>query len=120
MTLNKKFAFQVAALIALCGAFLFPLALPAGAQTSETPSSPPPKIVKTRFEVLHMMPLAIQVRSVENRAEIHTLTYSPAIRDQMQKLLEAGGYQYGDPIVVWYDPGANVAVKIKGKPSKPK
>lgn len=119
MTLNKKFAFRVAT-IALWGACLFFFALPAGAQTPETPSSPPKKIVKTRFEVLHMMPLAIQVRSVENRAEIHTLTYSAEIRDEMEKLLEAGGYQYGDQVVVWYDPGANVVVKIKGKPSKPK
>jgi len=117
MTLNKKSAFQVAAVIALCGACLLFFALPAGAQDS---GPPPQKIIKSHFEVLHMMPLAIQVRNAENRAEIHTLTYAPAIRDRMQKMLEEGGYQYGDHVVVWYDPTANVAVKITGKPSKPK
>ena len=120
MTRNRKFAFQLAAAIVLCGACALLFMPPAGAQTPGASSTPPQKIVKGRFEVLHMMYLAIQVRSVDNRAEIHTLTYGPEIRDQMQKIFDAGGYQYGDTVVVWYDPGANVAVKIKGRPSKPK
>jgi hypothetical protein len=35
-------------------------------------------------------------------------------------VLNAGGYQYGDKVVVWYQQGSNVALKIKGKPSKTK
>ena len=51
--------------------------------------------------------------------EIHTFTYSPQIRGKMQNIINAGGYQYGDKVVVWYRRGGDVAVKIKGKPSKP-
>ena len=52
--------------------------------------------------------------------ELHTFTYSPAIRDKMQKIFNAGGYQYGDKVVIWYKSGTDVALKIKGKPSKTK
>jgi hypothetical protein len=51
--------------------------------------------------------------------ELHTFTYSPEIRDQMQSIFNAGGYQYGDKVVVWYRQAGNVALKIKGKPSTP-
>jgi hypothetical protein len=78
-----------------------------------------PKPASTRFEVLHMMTTAIQVRSLANEKEIHTFSYSDQIRDKMQSLLDKGGYQYGDKVVIQYMPGTEVALKIKGKPSKP-
>ncbi len=81
--------------------------------------SPNDKPVKSRFQVLHMMPTAIQVQSVADEREIHTLAYSDQIRDQMQKLFDKGGYQFGDKVVIEYRPGTEVALKIKGKPSKP-
>jgi hypothetical protein len=37
----------------------------------------------------------------------------------MQKLFDQGGYQYGDKVEIWYMQGTDVAVRIKGKPSKP-
>src|SRR6202795_2861535 len=77
------------------------------------------KPAKTRFEVLHMMTTGIQVRSLVNGLEIHTFTYSDQIRDPMRKLLDQGGYQYGDKVEIQYQPGTEVALKIKGKPSKP-
>ena len=77
------------------------------------------KPTKTNFEVLHMMSTAIQVRNPANVKEIHTFTYSDQIRDKMQTLLNQGGYQYGDKILIQYMPGTEVALKIKGKPSKP-
>ena len=76
------------------------------------------KPAKTRFEVLHMMTTAIQVRSLVNGLEIHTFIYSDQIRDAMQKLLDQGGYQYGDQVVIQYQPGTEIALKINGKPSK--
>jgi hypothetical protein len=36
----------------------------------------------------------------------------------MQKVQSAGGYKYGDKVTVWYRAGADVALKVKGKPSK--
>jgi hypothetical protein len=120
MTLNKTFVFSLMAACALCGP-----AISARAQTSTAPiivsqQTPEPKIRKTRFEVLHMMINAIQVRSLADNREIHTFIYSDRIRDRMQALFNNnGGYQYGDKVVIHYMPGSDVALEIKGKPSKP-
>jgi hypothetical protein len=119
MTRNKTRALWLAAAFLLSSAAFAgftPLAEAQGvaASTPETGT-----IIKTRFEVLHMLYQSLQVRSLTDMREIHTFTYAPEIRDQMQKLHDSGGYQYGDKVVVWYHQGADVALKIKGKPSKP-
>ena len=79
----------------------------------------PAKPIKGKFQVMHMLPNFIQVRSVANATEIHDFTYSDAIRPQMQQILDQGGYQYGDKVTIEYWPDKQVAVKIKGKHSKP-
>jgi hypothetical protein len=120
MTRNKKFAFLLVAGLVLCSAVIL-----AHAQAPTAPiiikSNPAtaPKPIKVRFEVLHMMINAIQVRSLADEREIHTFTYSDQIRDRMQTLFNNGGYQYGDKVVIHYVPGTNVALNIQGKPSKP-
>lgn len=121
MTRNRKLALLLAGLGAP-GAF----SAPALAQEVTRPvipikpaHSPNEKPVKSRFQVLHMMPAAIQVQSVTDEREIRTLAYSDQIREQMLKLLEKGGYQFGDIVQIEYRPGTDVALKIKGKPSKP-
>jgi hypothetical protein len=92
----------------------------AGAQG--VPSSTPQtaKVIKTQFEVLHMLYQSLQVRSLADMRELHTFTYAPALRDKMQAIFNAGGYQYGDKVVVWYRQGTAIALNIKGKPSKAK
>lgn len=67
-----------------------------------------------------MLYQSLQVRSLTDMREIHTFRYSPQIRDKMQGIFNAGGYQYGDKVVVWYKHGEDIAFKITGKPSKPK
>ena len=67
-----------------------------------------------------MMSNAIQVQSLANLREIHTFTYSDGIRGKMQNVLDQGGYQYGDKVKIVYQPGSEIALRIKGKPSKPK
>lgn len=67
-----------------------------------------------------MLYQSIQVRSLAGMRDFHTFTYSPGIRDKMQKVFNAGGYKYGDEVVIWYRQGTDVALKIKGKPSKKK
>jgi hypothetical protein len=121
MTRNKQFALLWIAALAFCAT-----AINTRAQMSDTPpivvksSQPDPsKPIKTRFEVMHMFETSIQVRSLDNGYEVHTFVYSEQIRDNMQKLFEQGGYQYGDKVTVWHLPGKDVALKIKGKPSKP-
>jgi hypothetical protein len=121
MTGNKKFSRLLLAAGALCA-----LAFSASAQVTTAPviklkpvHTQQAKPAKTRFEVLHMMTTGIQVRSLVNGLEVHTFTYSDQIRDPMRKLFDQGGYQYGDKVEIQYQPGTEVALKIKGKPSKP-
>ena len=61
---------------------------------------------------------SLQVRDVDPVPALHTFTYSPAIRDKMQKIFDAGGYQFGDRVAIWYRSGTNIALNIKGKPTK--
>jgi len=109
------------AALAACAAVI-----PARAQEINTPaitikkSNPDQsKPLKAHFEVLHMMRNAIQVRSLTNGLEIHTFSYSESIAPKMQNLFDQGGYQYGDKVEIWYEPGTDVALKIRGKVSKP-
>jgi hypothetical protein len=124
MTENKRFSH----LLVAAGA-LYAVALSASAQVTTAPviklkpvhteQPQQAKPAKTTFEVLHMMTTGIQVRSLANGMEIHTFTYSDKIHDAMLNLLNHGGYQYGDKVEIQYQPGIEVALKIKGKPSKP-
>ena len=124
MSLSRAFALFLLAAFAACAP-----AISARAQETNTPiltdkktqtdSSGQGKPVKARFEVLHMLPNSIQVRSLVNGLELHTFAYSDPIRGNMQKVFDQGGYQYGDKVEIWYQPGTEVALKIKGKPSKP-
>ncbi len=113
MTRNKTHAFVFAAALALCAA-----SLAVSAQSAQSPASQFQKTIKTRFEVVQMSYQSIQVRSLDMR-EHFTFTYSPQISGEMQNIFNAGGYQYGDRIIVWHKIGDDVALKIKGKPSKP-
>jgi hypothetical protein len=124
MTDNKRLSLLLAAAAVLCAP-----AISARAQVTTAPviklkpvhtqQPQQAKPAKTTFEVLHMMTTGIQVRSLTNGLEIHTFTYSDKIHDAMQALLNQGGYQYGDKVEIQYQPGTEVALKIKGKPSKP-
>jgi hypothetical protein len=124
MANNKRFSRLLAA-----AGLVFGAVLSAGAQVTvgpviklkpiHTQQPQEAKPAKTRYEVLYMMTTGIQVRSLVNGLEIHTFTYSDQIRAAMQKLLDQGGYQYGDKVEIQYQPGTEVALKIKGKPSKP-
>jgi hypothetical protein len=124
MTDNKRFSLWLVAAGAICAA-----ALSTSAQVTTAPviklkpihtqQAKQAKPQKTQFEVLYMMRTGIEVRSLINGLEIHTFTYSDQIRDAMLKLLDQGGYQYGDKVEIQYQLGTEVALKIKGKPSKP-
>ena len=120
MKRNKTHALTFAAVLALCGVLLAGFAPEARAQTAAAPAAQTQKILKTQFVVLHMLYQSIQVRGVNDIREIHTFQYSPGVQGKMQNIFNAGGYQYGDKVVVWYHSGEDVALKIKGKPSKAK
>jgi hypothetical protein len=121
MTRNRKFVLFVASAFVFCSSVIQARAqgTPAPDVTSKKDDTSGAKPLKARFEVLHMMFNAIQVRSLVNEREIHTFVYSDEIRDRMQALFNKGGYQYGDKVRILYQPGNEIALSIKGKPSKP-
>lgn len=119
MKRNKTRALFLAAAFALSGAFLAGFTPETARAQSPSPGQSG-KIVKTQFEVVAMLYQSLQVRSLANQQELRTFTYSPAVRPQMQKVQSEGGYKYGDKVTVWYHEGVDVALKIRGKPSKPR
>jgi len=79
-----------------------------------------PKKIKFKGEVIHANRIQITVRSRENERMVRTFRLSEELQEKMQKIIDAGGYQYGDRVEIQHVDGSDIAVKIKGKPSKPK
>jgi len=69
-------------------------------------------------EVIHVDSNSMVVREQANGMMIHTFTYTPELQTQIQRILNQGGYQYGDKIKILYQQGQTVALKVRGKPSK--
>jgi hypothetical protein len=61
----------------------------------------------------------ITLRSKGNDMGIRTFPLSEPASAKMQKIIDKGGYQYGDKVTVYYEPSTSRAMKFKGKPSKP-
>jgi hypothetical protein len=82
----------------------------------------PAKVKPLKFDgqVIAANSATITVRSKENPMLTQTFSYDPAVRDQMIKILNKGGYQFGDKVVIHYTPGTTTAIKLQGKPSKPR
>ena len=74
-----------------------------------------------KFEgfVMHANNAQITVRAKGNDLAIRTFPLSQAASEKMQKIIDKGGYQYGDKVTVFYEPATSKAIKFKGKPSKP-
>jgi hypothetical protein len=61
----------------------------------------------------------VTLRAKGNDMAIQTFPLSQDVAAKMQKILDKGGYQYGDKVTVFYDTQTRQALKIKGKPSRP-
>ena len=79
-----------------------------------------PKPVWLKGEVVRADANSITVRHLDNALALETFTFAPGIQDKMRKIFDRGGYQYGDKVSVLRQPGQTVALKIHGKPSKPR
>jgi hypothetical protein len=79
---------------------------------------PKPGIAKFEGFVMNANIAQISVRAKGNDLAIRTFPLSPAAASKMQKIIDKGGYQYGDKVTVMYDSVSEKAVQIKGKPSK--
>ena len=76
-------------------------------------------LAKFEGSVLHANIAQITVRDKNNDLAIRTFPLSETASAKMQKIIDKGGYQYGDKVTVLYDPSTTKAFKIKGKPSRP-
>ncbi len=123
----KRFRLTAATGLALASMLVL---APAGAQVNPSSSivvkSPGPKASSAnakgnwlKAEVIHADSNSIIVREQDNGMMIHTFTYTPDLQPQMQKLMDQGGYQYGDKVRILYQHGQTVALKVRGKPSRP-
>jgi len=68
---------------------------------------------------LHANNAQITLRAKGNDLGIRTFPLSEEASARMQKIIDKGGYQYGDKVTVYYEPATSKAMKFKGKPSKP-
>src|SRR5271165_623008 len=132
-SLGHRGAFLPGALLAAAGF----AALPAVAQTPSTlipiavdtaapivinaikPKPLPAGIVKFQGYVVSANTVQITVRAMGNDMALQTFPLDKNASAQMQQIMDKGGYQYGDKVTVIYNAANQVAVKIKGKPSKP-
>ncbi|MGC2421518.1 MAG: hypothetical protein WA405_07700 [Candidatus Acidiferrales bacterium] len=92
--------------------------LPAKEPQQNTLAKPGAK-VWLKAEVIHADAHSIVVREEIDMRMIHTFTYAPAVQAQMLKIINQGGYQYGDKVKILHQQGQIVALAIIGKPSKP-
>ena len=76
-------------------------------------------LAKFEGSVLHANVAQITVRDKTNDLAIRTFPLSEPASAKMLKIIDKGGYQYGDKVTVFYDPNTSKAFKVKGKPSRP-
>jgi len=83
------------------------------------PKPKPNGLEKFEGFVMHANNAQITVRAKGNDMGIRTFPLSQTASEKMQKIIDKGGYQYGDKVTVYYAPATSQAIKFKGKPSKP-
>lgn len=132
--MNKRLAFAGLgglALLALSGVtaprvaaqdpILTPIIVSEAAPIVAKVLTPKPKNVGTeKFEgyVMNANLAQITVRAKGDDLGVQTFALTQDVSAKMQKIMDKGGYQYGDKVTIYYDPQSKQAVKIKGKPSK--
>ena len=83
------------------------------------PKPKPTGTVKFEGYVMHANVAEVTVRAKGDDLAIQTFALSQPVAEKMQRIIDTGGYQWGDKITVYYDSQSHQALKIKGKPSRP-
>ena len=83
------------------------------------PKPKPTGLAKFEGTVLLANSVQITVKAMGNDLAIQTFPLSEVASARMQRIIDKGGYQYGDKVKLEYDPQSLRVVKFKGKPSKP-
>src|SRR5437867_11851174 len=70
-----------------------------------------------KFEgfVMNANSAQITVRAKGNDLTIRTFPLTQAASEKMQKLIDKGGYQYGDKATLYHEPATSSAMKFKWK-----
>ncbi|HUN64365.1 MAG TPA: hypothetical protein VMU53_20360 [Candidatus Sulfotelmatobacter sp.] len=84
-----------------------------------TPKPKPAGVVKFQGYIVNANTAQITARAKSNELSLQTFTLNPQVAAKMQKIVDNGGYQYGDKVTIYYDAATRTAVSIKGKPSRP-
>jgi multidrug efflux pump subunit AcrA (membrane-fusion protein) len=84
-----------------------------------TPKPKPTGVLKFEGTIVNANIAQVTVRAKGNDMGILTFALNQEVSAKMQKIVDNGGYQYGDKVTVYYDAASHTAVKIKGKPSRP-
>ena len=84
-----------------------------------TPKPKPTGVQKFEGTIVNANIAQVTVRAKGNDMGIQTFALNQDVSARMQKIVDNGGYQYGDKVTVYYDATSRTAVKIKGKPSRP-
>jgi hypothetical protein len=79
-----------------------------------------PKIKKMKYKgtVVSATMIAITVRQEKDMRMIQTFRLAPEASEKMVKILERGGYQVGDKVTIIHQQGSEIALEVKGKPSR--
>ena len=83
------------------------------------PKPKPTGLDKFEGFVMNANAAQITVRAKGNDLAIRTFALSEEASAKMQKIVDKGGYQYGDKVTVLYEPATSKAITVKGNPSKP-
>jgi hypothetical protein len=132
--LNYRRIFVPAGLLALCSCAaisaaaqiptsMIPVVVDTAAPIVVNAVKPKPKplpagIVKYEGFVMHANTAQITVRAKGSDMTLQTFTLSPNAAARMQQIVDKGGYQYGDKVTIIYNTANQMALKIKGKPSR--
>lgn len=83
--------------------------------------TPKPKatgVQKFQGTVMHANAAQVTVKAKGDNMTIETFALNDATSAKMLKIIDKGGFQYGDKITVYYDAQTHKALKFKGKPSR--
>jgi hypothetical protein len=84
-----------------------------------TPKPKPEGQQKFEGYIMQANIVQVTVHAKGDDQGIQTFALNQALTAKMQKIVDNGGYQYGDKVTIYYDAASHTAVKIKGKPSRP-
>jgi len=112
---------RLAAGLALLAGLAVAPAARAQMDSSGVVASKPLKVkpVWLKVEVIHIDRASMIVREVDRPMVVHTFSFDTKMAEQMEKVQAHGGFQHGDKIKVQHEPGKEVALAIKGRPSRP-